>query len=70
MSPSNNVSDECSLQFEERGLPFQTPAESGQAAIRTDYAMARHDDRDRIMAVGQANGSECIGAPICWAISP
>ena len=49
------------LQREQSAFTVQAAAVSGEAAVRTDHPMARHDDADRIVAVGQTDGSKGSG---------
>src|SRR6185295_409578 len=53
---------------EQRALVLQQPpfaidaaAESREISVRADHAMTRHDDRNRVLAVGRANGARIPG---------
>lgn len=46
-----------SLHVEQGALAVQSAAVAGEAAIRPDHAMARHDDPDRVVAVGKTDGT-------------
>src|SRR4051812_28371641 len=45
------------FMIEQPPLPRQSAAEAGERAIRADDSMARHDDRNRIRAVGSADSA-------------
>src|SRR5204862_290777 len=45
------------LEVEQRALALETAAVAGEAPVGADDAMARHDDRDRVAAVGVADGA-------------
>src|SRR4051794_18186970 len=44
------VVEQCALGVQAAGVP-------GQGAVRADHAVARRDDRDRVAAVGAADGA-------------
>src|SRR3954452_8908411 len=46
------------LEVEQRPLGRQPAAVAGERAVGADHAVARHDDRDRVLAVGGADGAE------------
>jgi hypothetical protein len=45
------------LQGEQRSFPIETSAIPGEASAGTDDTVARNNDRDRVVAVGQADGA-------------
>src|SRR3954471_4423074 len=47
------------LQCEQRAFAIQSAAISRQAAVRPDHPMARHDDADWVVAVGQSDRTRC-----------
>ena len=47
----------CSFMREQKSFGVQTARESSQIAARSDDAVARSHDRDRISAIGGADGS-------------
>ena len=49
------------LQFEQGAFAIEPAAVSGEAAVRPDHPMARHDDADRIVAVGQSDRAKRAG---------
>src|SRR5206468_6652373 len=51
------------LEGEKRGLHGETTSVAGEAAVRTDHAMAGDDDRDRVPAVGGADGAHRARPP-------
>src|SRR6185437_12294359 len=48
------------LVVEQPALGRQTAAEAREAAVRADHAMAGHDDRQRVLAVGRTHGARCL----------
>ena len=53
----------AALVVEEPGLPIEAAAVPDQRSRRADHSMARHDDRDRVGAVGGADGTRGAGRP-------
>ena len=49
-----------SLVLEQEPLNVQSPAEAGERAVRTDHAMAREHDRNRVGAVGRSDGTSPV----------
>ena len=49
------------LQFEQGLLPIQSAAIAGEAPVGANNPMARNDDCDGIMAVGQSHGAHGTG---------
>jgi hypothetical protein len=45
---------------EEPGLGVEAAGESGEVTVRAHHPMARNDDRDRVLAVGRADGSGLV----------
>src|SRR6478609_3945270 len=48
---------------EQPGLGLDATAEAGQRAVGADDAMAGHDDADRVLAVGSADGAGLVRVP-------
>ena len=48
------------LVVEEPRLRLDATAESGELAVRADHPVARHDDRDRVPAVGGADRTRLV----------
>lgn len=46
----------ATLEVEQKLLANQAPAEASEFTVRVDYAMARNEDDDRILAVCLAHG--------------
>src|SRR5918994_2772204 len=46
------------LELEQDALALEPAAVAGEGAVRADHAVARHDDRDRVAAVGEADGAD------------
>ena len=51
------------FEFQQKFLARQTAAKSGQLAVGADHAMARHDHRHRIPAIGESHSARCLGVP-------
>ena len=49
------------LEVEQEALALHAAAVAREAAVRPDHPVARDDDRDRVPAVGQADGPEPVG---------
>jgi hypothetical protein len=52
---------QASFESQKRGFGLQTASEAGKRSVRTDDSMTRHDDGQRILAVGGANGASSFG---------
>ena len=48
---------------QELRLDFNPAGKAGQCSIRADDAMTRHDDRQRILAIGGADCADGLGRP-------
>src|SRR5437879_5632469 len=55
--------DVRALETQQSGLHGETARKAGERAVRSDHAMARRDDRDRIAAVRGADGAHGRGMP-------
>ena len=56
------------LQFKEGFFTFQSPAVTGQSPVRPDDPVTGHQDRERVMPHGAADGPERHGLaaePFC-----
>jgi len=45
------------FESQKRGFGRESTGEAGKRSVRTDDPMTRHDDGQRILAVGGANGA-------------
>src|SRR2546423_6701304 len=59
--PASAECTDAGLEVQQRALAVEAAAEARERAVGADHAVARDDHRDRVAAVGEADGADGPG---------